>query len=369
MPSNPRARLRRYWRTAHRWAGLTVGWLLALVGLVGAVLIVAQPLDRWCNPQLFKAQPAAERSASASPASLESIRAGLADAFGGQAGFTMRLPRAPGETLRVSVRGEPWSGTVYLNPATGQEQGRRGEYEGVVNVLFKFHSALLLQDTGKAILAGLSLFYLALLVSGLVLWWPRNWPPGLKIELHRGWFRALFDAHRTGGAVLGLLMAVTVATGAYLAWRPLAQFVTAASGGQVVAPPKIPAAGPRPDSIATVDDLVSRARARFPDDAVTYVQLPAERNRPVRVRVRLADDPHPNGLTSIWFDPGSGAVLAVDRWNEVDLGTRAFSVVYPLHTGELGGPALETLIFGAGLSLGLLGFSGLWIWWRRRGRG
>jgi uncharacterized iron-regulated membrane protein len=56
-----------------------------------------------------------------------------------------------------------------MHTATGLEQGRRGEYEGFVNLQFKFHSTLLPQDIGKAILAWLALSYLALLISGLVL--------------------------------------------------------------------------------------------------------------------------------------------------------------------------------------------------------
>lgn len=83
--------------------------------------------------------------------------------FGGKSSFTLRPPRNAEDTLWVIVRGEQWSGTLYLNPATGKEQGRRGEYEGVLNLLFKFHSALLMQDTGKALLASIALAYLFLL--------------------------------------------------------------------------------------------------------------------------------------------------------------------------------------------------------------
>ncbi|MNU04748.1 hypothetical protein D3C72_2492900 [compost metagenome] len=41
-------------------------------------------------------------------------------------------------------------------------------------------------------------------------------------------------------------------------------------------------------------------------------------------------------------------------------------MVYPLHTGELGGVALETAVAIGGLTLGGLGISGVWLWWRRR---
>lgn len=354
--------MRRVWFKAHRWVALGVGWLLALVALAGAVLVVAQPLDRLIHPQLFKAENSRESPA----ATLESIRRQLAAEFGAKAAFTLRPPRAPGETLRVIVRSEPWRGTLYLHPATGQEQGRRGEQEGFVNLLFEFHSALLLEDAGKAILAWIALTYLVLLITGVVLWWPKRWPPVLKIELRKGLLRGMFDLHRTGGAVLGLLIAVSVATGAYMAWRPLSAFVTTLSGASPVKPPKMPKEEPASAAAVSLDELVARARAQFANAPVGYIQLPAQAGGPVRIRLRLADDPHPNGLTSVWLHPKSGSVLAAHRWDELDPGTRAFSVIYPLHTGELGGVLLEAVTFIIGMALGMLGITGIWLWWRRR---
>lgn len=357
--------MRKIWLKVHRWVALGVGWLLALVALVGAILVVAQPLDRLIHPEFFKAERSAAGSATAAP-TLESIRGKLTAEFGSKASFTLRPPRESDQTIWAIVRSEPWSGTVYLNPATGLEQGRRGEYEGVVNVLFKFHSALLLQDTGKAILAWIALSYLGLLISGFVLWWPKHWPPVLKVELRKGLLRGLFDLHRTGGAVLGLLIAISVATGAYMAWRPLSEFVTTLSGERSVKPPKLPKGEMSQVAAIPLDELVARAQARFPHDLVGFIQLPAEANRPIRIRMRLADDPHPNGLTSVWLHPKTGAVLAVNRWNKLDPGARAISFIYPLHTGELGGVFLEAVTFVSGLSLGMLGISGFWLWWRRR---
>ncbi len=96
------------------------------------------------------------------------------------------------------------------------------------------------------------------------------------------------------------------------------------------------------------------------------LQLPAAPTKPVRVRFLVPGEPHPNGVTSVWMDPRTGQVLAVRRWNEVDPGAAAVAVIYPLHTGELGGWLLETAVALGGLVLAGLGISGLWLWWKRR---
>lgn len=360
----PRKRqLRRTWLTVHRWTALSVGWLLALVGLVGAVLIVGQPVDRWLHPALFKAQPAA---ASAAPATLETIRRQLVAEFG-KASLRLRPPVEPGDTLAVRVTSAAWDGTVYLHPLTGREQGRRGELEGVVNFLFKFHSSLLLKDTGKATLAAISLTYLVLLVTGLLLWWPKRWPPTLRVELRKGLVRGLFDLHRTGGAVLGLVIAVSVTSGAYMAWRPLAQAVDTVAGVAPVKPPKVPKLRPGQDPAPLpLDRLVAIGRAAFPHDPIGFIQVPATLDQPLRLRMRVAGDPHPNGLSSVWVHPVTGEVLAVTRWDDLDPGARVVSWMYPLHTGELGGPVLEAVMCAGGVTFGMLGISGIWLWWRRR---
>lgn len=351
--------MRRYWLLLHRWVALSLGVPLAVVALLGSSLVVLKPLDRWMNAELFNVS-----AGSVAPDLLERTRRQLRAEFGSEASFVLRPPRQAGESLRATVRG-PWEGFIYLDPRDGHELGRRGLREGPFNFVFELHSSLLMNETGKPLLAVLALTYLVLLVGGLVLWWPKRWRQAFALALNRGLSRGLFDMHRTGGAVLGLLIAVPVATGAYMAWKPLPQTLTSLSGQAPLAPPKVKAVDPAVPP-APLDALVATASARFGGAPASYVALPAGTAKPVRVRLMLADDPHPNGLTSVWLHPQTGTVLRADRWNELDPGARANSVMYPLHTGELGGLALETVNALLGLALAALGGSGLWLWWLRR---
>jgi uncharacterized iron-regulated membrane protein len=366
-------RVRTAWLKAHRWVALVIGWLVALVGMMGAVLIVARPLDERAHRALLKAQPAL---AAPQPtphdvpgAPLESVRRRLQAEFGAAAALTFRPPRTAGEALQVRVNGA-WVGTVYLHPDGGREQGRRGDTEGFTHFLFKLHSSLLMEQTGKAMLAFAALAYLVMLLTGIVLWWPRKWSAAAwRIEWRSGGTRALFDLHRVVGAIVGVVIAMSVATGAYMAWRPIGSWITLLGGATPLKAPAMPAARSLPSTPPTLDALVARARRELPDAMVGFVQVPAEADRPLRVRFKLPDEPHPNGISAVTLDPRDGAVLAVQRWTDIDIGARLVAWIYPLHTGELGGPALETLNFISGLSLGTLGVTGTWLWWRRRARG
>lgn len=353
---------RRLWLQAHRWLALSLGVPLALVALLGAALTVAKPLDRWLHAGLFRtagAQPARERL-------LEPARQAIVAEFGPAAAVTFRPPREAGDTLWARVSG-PWHGTLYLDPASGRELGRRGEHEGWFNLLFELHSSLLMDDAGKPLLAALALAYLVLLASGLVLWWPARWSHAWRVELRRGPRRALFDLHRAGGSLLGLLVAVVVGSGAYMAWRPLSGAVTALAGAETLRPPALPRGVPVERGVA-LDAAVREARELFPGSTVGYVQVPAgaASAAPLRVRLKLPGDPHPNGLTSVWLHPQSYLRLRVDRWDALDPGSRAYSVMYPLHTGELGGAPHTVLNAVLGLTLAGLAGSGWVLWWWRR---
>ncbi|KAG1246202.1 hypothetical protein G6F68_014741 [Rhizopus microsporus] len=114
--------LRGVWLRVHRWLALSAGWILIFSGLSGAALVVTPALDRWANPQLFQAR--SDLAPGQAGVTLESVLRSARQEFGDGANLVFRPARAHGETLEVRVRGG-WRGTLYLDPATGAEQGRR----------------------------------------------------------------------------------------------------------------------------------------------------------------------------------------------------------------------------------------------------
>lgn len=360
------ATARRLWLKLHRWVGLSLGLLLLLSGLTGVLLMLGEPLDEMVHSHLYRTSPRPSeathlRATEKMDAALQALR----QEFGPNAAFTLRPPRTATETLQAFVDGE-WDGTVFFDPASARELGRLAQDEGAFNLLFRLHSTLLASETGRAVLALATLGYLALLATGALLWWPRKWAQAFSVQWRAGTVRALFDLHRVGGATLGLLVLVSVLSGAYMAWRPISLGVSAISATPPVLPPKLTNT---PAHAATkVDVAVALARQAVPDGMVGYVQVPAHGLQPLRIRLRTSDDPHPNGLTSVYLDPDTQKVLMVNRWNELDNGTRAYSWIYPLHIGELGGWLYWGLTLLSGLVLTGLGISGTLLWWRRRRR-
>ena len=236
--------------------------------------------------------------------------------------FTLRPPREPGETLWVlRARHVGTARSTSIRPPAPSKAGA-ATHEGAYNLLFELHSSLLLDDTGKGILAFVALAYLLLLITGLVLWWPTRWPPSCASTLDRGLLRGLFDLHRTGGALLGLLIA---GVGADRRLHGLAAAAAASSARRhrvaPIKPPAVPkGAGRRPAGSRST--RWSRARSSvFPGQPIGYIQVPAAAGR---VRCRCASGWPTIRIRTAQLGLAASASPArcwrSRRWNALDAG-------------------------------------------------
>jgi uncharacterized iron-regulated membrane protein len=342
----------------HRWLGLTLGCVLMSSGLSGMLLVVANPGDPFAQPAIQRG--ATTFHASAMDEALRRIRAEFP-----RAPLVVRLPRASGQSAEVALQGA-WNGEILLDPSSGAELARQGSRERFFDVLFEWHSALLAGTSGKAVLFAAALAGIALAATGVALWWPRG-ARSLRSAFSIGWraneARLVLDLHRVTGVLLAPLIVLSIASGAYMAWRPISAWVDALAGHSRSPVPEIGwvnGAAPAP-----LSRLVAAADAALPGGRPTIVVFDGRADAPVRVRLRLADEVHPNGLSSAWLHPQTAEVLRVVRWNDAGAGALGFQYLYPLHVGALGGTAHRLAVAACGMALFLLGAAGAWLWWRR----
>jgi uncharacterized iron-regulated membrane protein len=380
----------------HRWLGLLLALPLLALALSGALLAAGKPLDEWQHRSLFSVSATAVAPGEdAFIAALDAVHADLRQRYGADAGFTLRLPQQPGQSLRVFVRApgfdgmafyepvvqtvpavpvEPLLGPTTTDPATAVARahwlGQRGRSEGWWPWLFELHSEAFAGERGKALLSISATLALGLLALGGALWWPRRGGPWFGVAWRSPAPRRWRDVHRVGGALALPLLLAIVLSGLYMAWQPIRAWVSQALHEPPVKPPALPKSASASASAAAagpvlLSTLVRRAQAPWPEGRVVYVTL--RPSQPTRVRVKLPQDPHPNGLSSVWLDPRDGRELARVRVDELDAGQRWVSWIYPLHSAQLFGPLQRGLWTLLGLALAMLVASGVWLWSRRRG--
>lgn len=357
--------MRRLLFNLHLIVGLSLGLLIALIGLTGSLLVFRHEIDRALYPGLRTVEVQEDRPRVPLQTVLETVRAAYPD----RAIMQISMAQAANETHEVWLDAGKFF--VYVDPYTGRIRGAVDTEQTATGWLFSLHMTLLSGDNGQRIVGygGLGLLFLSL--SGVFLWWPsrvRQIKDRLRVRWGASGKRVNYDLHRSGGFYAAGFLALIALTGSALAFGEW--FTEAAYRVTRTAPrPKAPvvAAPPTGAKPLPVDTLVEAVNWALPGGLVTRVTLPSKPTAPLRVRKRLPGELHPNGMNFIHVDPYRGTVLQVDGTADVAAGARLLNLRYPLHIGHYGGLLTQVIYALAGLApLGLF-VTGCLMWWNRVG--
>ncbi|WP_051228995.1 PepSY-associated TM helix domain-containing protein [Paludibacterium yongneupense] len=327
----------------HRYLGLTAALAALVLGLSGSLLL---------GPGL-----AASPAARPATADFDALRASLQRRYPG-AGFDLYPARQAHGTLPARVRLRDGTQRLRMDMRTAgivdADTGAEDRWE----LLRRLHTAFALGAAGRSAtgVAGFALLLLAL--SGLACWWPRDWRRAWRPRRGNARLRTA-DWHRWAGAWLSPLLLVSALTGSTLAFPAL--FATAPRSSAARAPQPSPA---HPDGSAapSLNRLAALAAAAMPGGTISALRVGADPRQPIRIRVRLPGDVHPNGNSVIDIDPASGAIIRSMPYYRLGQAARVKAWFYAVHTGSTGGRPWRALMFATGLGLAALGASGVWQW-------
>ncbi|WP_394662798.1 PepSY-associated TM helix domain-containing protein [uncultured Sphingomonas sp.] len=353
-------------RRVHLWLGLSLGLLFAVLGLTGSALVFYTGIDAALHP-VVEAGPGDVPPGLTSPVWDRALATGRA------------RWHHPGDkwTLEVTGEGGPIPARYYPASGQGHHTDRmmvwfsgdgtrivRAEPWGgyLMSWLYQLHMALLAGDLGGQVVGWSGVAMLVLLVSGIAAWWPRgSWRKALAFKRNAAPIRRLRDLHKLSGLWSTVLLFVLVATGVLLALPAVTQ--------ALLAPATIPApksAGRSDRQIAIVEAL-DAAHQALPDGRIVFIDMPGDRDAPIRVRSQVPGDPHRRFPGSyVFIDQFSGRVLAVHDVRRGGTGTAAASWVRTLHDGTVGGVATRILAVLIGFVPTILLATGILHWLRRR---
>lgn len=360
------SRVRILLRHVHVWLGLSVGLLFAVLGLTGSALVFYTGIDAALHPEIQtgRSDPVPDGTSPVWDRALATGRARWNDPGGkwtievtGEGGvIPARYYPAPGhhgdrEMVWFSpdgkriLRAEPWGG--YL-----------------MSWLYQLHMQLLAGDVGSQIVGWTGVAMLLLLVSGMLVWWPRgSWRKALAFKRNAVPIRRLRDIHKLSGLASMALLFILAASGVLLALPVVTQFLLAPSA---VPAPRSTAAGA---GRMTMVQAFASARRALPDGHIVFVDMPNAQEAPIRVRLKVPGDPHGRFPGSyVFIDQVSGQVLAVHDVRRGNIGTALVSWIRTLHDGTVGGMATRLLAVVLGFVPILLFATGILHWLRRRHR-
>jgi len=346
----------------HLYLGLTVGLLFALIGVTGSLLVFSEEFDRALNPSILSV-PVGQ-----SKADYGAVESAVIASFPDEKIYRIRLPRDSEDVYEFWMNGSEGL-RVYVDPYTGRVLGSRDYSETFRGRLFLLHTTILGGEWGKSIIGIGAFVFLAIGISGLVLWWRglRNVKRGLSINVRSGWKRANFDVHNAVGYFAFFLLSINIVSGIYLIFNATFEKTVnrlTVTEDRPPAPLSTDVAGRAPLPAAEIVERVGRV---FPDAEATWFYIPASPQAAYMVRKKFPAEHHPNGKSFVYLDQYTGEVLRTENATEVGIATKFVNDLYPMHIGRVGGLPHRLLQVAVGITPTLLLTTGFLIW-RNRSR-
>jgi uncharacterized iron-regulated membrane protein len=203
--------------------------------------------------------------------------------------------------------------------------------------------------------------------AGLVLGAPRNkgvLAQRLRVKRTRNTARLVFDLHVSLGFYAMPFLFLMAFTG--LAWsfewfHDGIYWITRSTPPPREAPEIEPTETP-----ISLDAAHALALSTLGPVRTLTLSIPREPTRAWTARALTVDAPHDRAFDALHVDPGSGEVIAVDRYRDRSLGARTRATFYAIHVGTIFGEPTRVIAFLASLLGATFPITGLLMWLRKR---
>jgi uncharacterized iron-regulated membrane protein len=366
----------------HKWLGLSTGLVVLIVSLTGCINVFSDELkeyfyhDRYyvesgANPQFKNFSVLRDQAQKALGPKIKISRCEIYPAKGRTWIFRASLTHKKGigywnyNKYYYRVYVDPYKGKVVYVEDT------RNEF---FQLVLSLHRNLLLGDTVGGIVTGTSaLCFFILLLSGLILWFPRKWKAkafkrALVLKRDVGGKRLNYDLHNMSGFYIlipALLICITGLVFAFDWADKSVQYV--ANGGKTVEKRAIPLSTPNKIyKLAASDSVIALLLHIHPQADVFSIRFREKDTDPLDVQVRLAKN-RTHLFQWYYFDRNNGKLLMRYGDQDVKGGEKFRSMNYDLHTGAYAGIPTKLLALFVALICAAMPVTGFFIWYNRGG--
>jgi uncharacterized iron-regulated membrane protein len=269
-------------------------------------------------------------------------------------------PKGGGEGAKPSV--------AFMDPYTGKLIATSDQKSPFFRNMFELHRWLLVKEPGKLIVGLSTTFFLFIILTGLILWWPKTrkvLKQRLTLKGDGGWKRLNHDLHLVVGFYTGIFLFIFAFTG--LAWS----FEWFNNGIYTLTnsekePPKPPLSMvPTGGVPISFDRAYAVAQEKVPGAEFYNLNKPKEDSAAFTVQVMPADAVHDRATGQLFLDQYSGQLLGTLMFEEKNLGQRVRGTFYPVHTGSIGGLPGKVLAFICCVAGVTFPITGLILWLNR----
>lgn len=377
--------MRKIFRNIHLWLSVPFGILITLICFSGAALVFEKEVMELCHRELYFV-----KKVEAAPLPMEQLMTKVAATLPDSVSVTgVNISSDPERAYQVTLS-KPRRASMYVDQYTGEITGKY-EWAPFFNFMFRMHRWLLdsmKQDGGifwgKMIVGTSTLMFVFVLISGVVVWWPRTRKAlknSLKIVANKGWRRFWYDLHVAGGMyalVFLLAMALTGLTWSFQWYRTgfyktFGVEVQPSMGHGNAAANATAKGGKRDGKPEGREGRGAHRYSPYTNWQQVYEQL-AEAN-PDYKQISVSDGSasvavprfgNQRGTDRYKFNPRNGEITETTLYKDLDNSGKIRGWIYSVHVGSWGGMLTRILTFVAALIGASLPLTGYYLWIRKK---
>ena len=347
---------RKLFRTIHLWLSVPFGLILTLMCLSGAILLFERDFGHVGQADV--------NPGDREPLALDSILLSVSKQIPHNKKITGITTYADASHAYKVMLDKPAMAAVWVDQYTGKVIG---EYDRAT--IFKLASSAHRRlfgkskaegafgaKTGKLIIGITSIVTIFILLSGLVVWWPKRgtWLRKLSISVKNGCYRFWYDFHSVGGLITSIILLLCVLTGLSWSFGWYRHALYSTFGSQLPEPSlhKTPA-----ENFSAWQTAYNGIKSVNPDSEIRMYQGEAD--------VVVSAVGNQQAYKTYGFDNETGRITDITPYSEKARSNHIKGWIYTLHVGSWGGWIskifyLICVIIGASLPI-----SGYYLWIKR----
>jgi len=356
----------------HLILGLASGIIVCILGITGCILAFQNEIEDATQPYRFTQE---QQGAYLPPSQLQEVA----------------LKTLPGKKLHSIAyqkgknavasfyNGEPaYYYLVYMDPYSGKVLKVKDMSSDFFRTVVNIHFYLLLPPAvGQPIVASATLLFVLLLISGIILWWPKNKAARkqrFSIKWNASWKRTNYDLHNVLGFYMSWVIIFIALTGLVMGFQWFSKTVYwVSSGGRKEVEFKMPqsvkpyvAIDAAEPVIDKVWKLSGRKQPGFP--GIVEVHMPEDSITAVEVAMNPDDKTYWKS-DYIYYDQNTLQELPVKHAyglrSNASTAQKIQRMNYDIHVGAVLGLPGKILAFSASLICASMPVTGFLVW---RGR-
>jgi uncharacterized iron-regulated membrane protein len=353
-------RFKKSIRLIHLWLGLGTGLIVFIIGITGCLYVFEEEIRDFTQKDRLYV------SAENKPfVGLEKIIRTFEQVAPEEKITVIRIKeKQPNATVQLAVKNDK---VYYFNPYNGRLV-YKGESDWL-DTVEELHTSLLLGETGKFIQRWSVVVFVIMLISGLVLWFPRQMrllKQALTVKWKASFKRINYDLHNVLGFYASGILLIIALTGLFFAFKEVKMAAAFLTGTKLKDGEKQMLV----KSSNVIDSLPVHYGKLYHDFSIKYpgaelTSISVRKNGELRLRM-IYPYKWARNQNTFYFDSATGSLSKAKLFKNFNRADLVEAINYDLHTGRVFGLFGKIVACIASLIAASLPVTGLIIWLKKK---